>query len=198
MTHCKTSKKCQESVSFSQAENTFHEIENLDDFTEQERSQIWFSRQEFRDIKASYSNIIVMMRKKQLRNDTDEHCTRGLECWSVAGGKRRRDTLRNGRDAVLGEQERQRTDEVNEETLAIVYRQFAHHSQQAATNMGRRDQQEITEYAYDIPAQYLVGLQSIPVRATRRASPARISVGLGGRPRVRVSLGGSSRRASAA
>jgi hypothetical protein len=197
MISCKSSKKCQESVSFSQDENTFHEIENLDDFTEQERSQIWFNREEFRDIKASYTNIIVMMRKKQLRCDTDEHCTRGLECWSVAGGKRRRDTLRNGRVAVLGEQERQRADVFNEEMLAIVYRQFAHHSQQAATNMGRRDQQEITEYAYDIPAHYLVGLQSLPVRAARRASPARINVGLG-RPRVQVSLGGVSRRRAAA
>jgi hypothetical protein len=198
MTSCKSSKKCQKGVTFSQPVNTYHKIENVDDFTEQERNQIWCSREEFSDVKTSYRNIIEMMRKKHLLSDTDEHCTRGLECWSIAGGKRRRDTQRKAQVAVLGEQERQRTDGVNEETLAIVYRQFADHSQQAATNMGRRDQQEITEYAYDLPAQYFVGLHSVPVRTARRSSPTRINVSLGGRPRVQVPLGGASRRRAAA
>jgi hypothetical protein len=198
MTSCKSSKTGQKSVSFSQSKNTLHEIENLDDFTEQERSQIWFNREEYSDIKARYRHIIEMMRKKQLLSDTDEHCTRGLECRSIAGSKRRRDSQRNGLVAVLGEQDRQRADGVNEETLAIVYRQFAYHSQQAATNMGRRDQQAITEFAYDLPAQYLVGLRSLPVRAARMASPTRRNVGISGRPRIQVSLGGASRRRATA
>jgi hypothetical protein len=204
MASCKSSNaKCQKSVTFTLSTDQIHEIENLQDFTTQEKSQIWFNRDEFRAIKASYLAILKMMRTKELLQDTEEHCTRGLECWSVAGGKRRRDTQRNGLVAVLGEQTRQRGVDHesvnNEETLAIVYRQFTQISQQAATNMGRRDHQGITDYAYDLAPKYLVGLQQCqPVRAARRTSPTRIIVGLGGGGRKRVSLGGASRRRAAA
>jgi hypothetical protein len=178
-------RKSKKSVYFSPEESrVVLEIESLDDISREERLQVWFSRQEFADIKLSYREIILMMRKKELLVDTDELCTRGLECQSKAGSRRRRDTQLNGLRAVLGEQERQRGSSLCEpETLAIVYRQFSYHCQQAATNMGRRDEQAISEYALDLPAEYRV--ISVREQQIRTAAPVYFSA-----PRVRTSLPG--------
>ena len=194
-------KKCQKAVSFAECIETVREIEQLTDFTAEERTSLWFSREEFDEIKAAYRNIIEMMRKKQLLTDTEEHCTRGLECRSIAGSKRRRDTQLKGLLAVLGEQDRQKADGVQEpETMAIVYRQYAYHAQQAATNMGRRDYESVAEFMYDLPAEYRIGLPVVASRTIVQAAQPRRSVGLGASPRSRVtvSLGGISRRRATA
>jgi hypothetical protein len=212
--------KCRKSVSFHETQlNHVLEIENLEQISKEECSMIWFSREEFHVIKNNYQEIILKMRNKELLRDTDEHCTRGLECRSKAGSKRRRDTQLNGLLAVLGEQERQQRDGVEEpETLAVMYRQFSYHSQQAATNMGRRDELEIQDYTADTQLACLAYLRN-PNMAAMAAAAAGLHHGLpagrrgftSGSPRqmqrnsqVKVRLGGggaaatSRRRAAAA
>lgn len=185
--------KSRKSVSFHETQlNHVLEIENLEQISEEERSMIWFSREEFNVIKNNYQEIILKMRNKELLRDTDEHCTRGLECRSKAGSKRRRDTQVNGLLAVLGEQERQQQDGLEEpETLAVMYRQFSYHSQQAATNMGRRDEHEIQDYTADTQIACLAYLRNPNVAAM--AAAAGLHHGL---PAVRRSLtSGSPRQA---
>jgi hypothetical protein len=117
-----------------------HPIESLDDYTEEEHTQTWFSRREYDDIKASYSYLIHRMRNKEQIAETEITSTRGLEGRSRAGAKARREVQTKSMVSVLAEQQRQRVEgRTDPEALAIVYRQFAYHSLQAAVNMGRRD-----------------------------------------------------------
>ena len=221
-THSAGARKRRKSVSFSKQLAAIQQIDSLDQISDEERSMIWFTREEFADIKSSYQEIIAMARNKEFVQDSDNFCTRGLECRSKAGSRRRRETQLNALFAVLCEQERQQIEGIEQlESLAIVYRQFSYHSQQAATNMGRRDEHDIRAYTADTRAQF--GLQvQIPIAAASTFSTAgrRISLAshatnrrnVAARPqssrqhhqpsqrnsRVKVMLGSSSRRRAAA
>ena len=168
--------KRRKSVAISVEPSTIHEIENLEQISEEERSNMWFTREEYSEIKASYLEIITMTRNKEFITDSERHCTRGLECRSKAGSRRRRDTQRNALFAVLGEQERQQAEGIQQvDTLAVIYRQFSFHSQQAATNMGRRDEYEILDYTADTRAQFGISLQSSYTASTTTGGRIRVS-----------------------
>ena len=168
--------KRRKTVSISTQASTIHEIENLEQISEEERSNMWFTREEYSEIKASYLEIITMTRNKEFITDSERHCTRGLECRSKAGSRRRRDTQRNALFAVLGEQERQQREGIRQvDTLAVIYRQFSFHSQQAATNMGRRDEHEILDYTADTRAQFGIALQSSYTTSTTTGGRIRVS-----------------------
>ena len=202
-------KKRRKTVTFTDAPSDCRRIENLDQLSDEEKALVWFTREEFAAIKASYQEIIHMTRNKEFVKDSEKHCTRGLECRSKAGSRRRRDTQLNALIAVLTEQDRQRKHGVAEpDTLAVMYRQYSYHSQQAATNMGRRDEMEILEYTSDTQVEFGVRLQCSASRNRsnhnlmlgRRSSTGSHSPRAGQRSsRVNVMLGGPSvshRRAS--
>jgi hypothetical protein len=126
---------------------TVHEIKSLDDYTDEERRLTWFTRREFRDIKASYRELIHRMSQREYIQDTDDCSIRGLEGRSRAGSKNRQDIIVASILSVLNEQSLQKSEGRNDpETLAIAYRAHSYHSLQAASLMGRRDEVAIAEY----------------------------------------------------
>jgi hypothetical protein len=126
---------------------TVHEIKSLDDYTDEERCQTWFTREEFADIKASYRELIHRMSQRENIQDTDDCSIRGLEGRSRAGSKNRQEIIVASILAVLKEQTLQKSEGRNDpETLAIAYRTHSYHSLQAASIMGRRDEAAIVEY----------------------------------------------------
>mmetsp|Transcript_8193 Transcript_8193/g.23541 ORF Transcript_8193/g.23541 Transcript_8193/m.23541 type:complete len:315 (+) Transcript_8193:419-1363(+) len=198
---------CEDETTHSSGVHTeVHEIERWQDMSEQEHADVWFSRLEFDCIKRSYREIIARMRNKEILRDTDDVSTRGLECRSGAGSKRRRDAQINGLMAVLCEQDRQHKEQVNDpETLAAVYRQYSYHCQQAATNMGRRDEYAVMEFMQDLPRSFRVGMsEAMQMRLSLPTAPARRGLGLGGSPRYTarngriVGLGGPPTRKGSA
>lgn len=194
----KMGQKSRKSVVISETATVVHIIENLYQLSAEERAQVWWSRKESDEIRRGYKNLISKMSNKELLRETDDCCTRGLEGKSRAGFKQRRDAQLNGLLAVLNEQDRQQAEGVNEpETLAIIYRQFSYHCQQAAANMGRRDQQAIAEYTYNMDASY----RPRQARSTRLPAPnlqERRSPRSVPRRRPTVVVAGSSRRRAAA
>ena len=192
-------------VSFGPAgdvQEEIHFIKSFNEYTPEERKQLWFSRQEFDDISRSVLTLIELMRTTTMMPlDGSADCTRGLEIRTRAGAKRRKEVLRNGLTSVLQEQYRQRQARICEpETLAILYRQHgAYQSQQAATNMGRRDAQEIADYLFeDLPAEFLATLSTATI--LNRSSLSRSSAKLpspplsGGRRNLGLVGGGTSQQ----
>jgi hypothetical protein len=141
-----TAGKRQKSVTISEA-RTVHEIQSVEDYSEEERYQTWFTRNEFRDIKASYRELILRMSNREYIEDTDQCSTRGLEGRSRANSRNRQNIIMTSILAVLNEQDMQRSEGRNDpETLAIAYRHHSYHPLQAASMMGRRDETAIAEY----------------------------------------------------
>jgi hypothetical protein len=140
------SAKSAKSVSISDSSPVIHVVKSLEDYSEEELEETWFTRTEFDEIKTSYKDLIFRMRNKEFLKDTDDCCTRGLEGRSKAGARHRREIILNSLVAVLTEQQRQREERRSDpEAIASVYRQHSYHSLQAAANMGRRDQYSIAE-----------------------------------------------------
>jgi hypothetical protein len=126
-----------------------HSIGSLDEYTQEEHSQTWYSRQEYSAIRASYTDLIHRIRNKEWIAETEDTSTRGIEGRSRAGEKARREIQIKSMVSVLSEQQRQRVEgRTDPEALAIGYRQYAYHALQAAANMGRRDAQAVV--AFDI------------------------------------------------
>jgi hypothetical protein len=126
---------------------TIHEVASLDDYTDEERHQTWFTRTEFAEIKTSYRDLIHRMSQRECIQDTDECSIRGLEGRSHAGSKNRQNIIVSSIFAVLHEQDLQKREGRNDpDTLAIAYRTHSYHSLQAACIMGRRDEAAIAEY----------------------------------------------------
>jgi hypothetical protein len=126
---------------------TIHEVASLDDYTDEERHQTWFTRTEFAEIKTSYRDLIHRMSQRECIQDTDNCSIRGLEGRSHAGSKNRQNIIVASIVAVLNEQDLQKSEGRNDpDTLAIAYRVHSYHSLQAACIMGRRDEAAIAEY----------------------------------------------------
>jgi len=162
-------------VSIAKDDAVVHEVEGRHQYSPEEVEATWFSRNDVAKIKSEHKSLINRMRIRKDHHtsaafDNDDVCTRGLECQSKAGSKLRRQVQIKAMVAVFEEQERHRrkrrasapagagtttnqnVDGDNDENdivvqaIAIVYRQCSYHSQQAAANMGRRDEHAIADY----------------------------------------------------
>jgi len=162
-------------VSIAKDDAVVHEVEGRHQYSPEEVEATWFSRNDVTKIKSEYRLLINQMRIRRDHHasaafDNDDVSTRGLECQSKAGSKLRRQVQIKAMVAVLEEQERHRRrrrasapagagtrtnqnvdgdnddDDHVVQAIAIVYRQCSYHSQQAAANMGRRDEHAIADY----------------------------------------------------
>lgn len=149
-------------VTIAKYEAVVHEVGGIHDYSQSEVEATWFSRQEFDDIKSSYRSLINQMRIRkdhhmtQALDNDDVSSTRGLECQSKAGSQLRKQIQMQAMAAVFDEQERHRRRrrrtiddddyDLAVQAIAIAYRQCSYHSQQAALNMGRKDEYAIAYY----------------------------------------------------
>ena len=107
-------------------------------------SDLWFTKQEYQLMQRSRVFIVRMMASKQVALDDADMCARGLENMTKAGGRRRRENIQTSIDAVLDEQEHQwQQGQVNLGALARVYTQATRHCAMAAYIAGQRDAKEV-------------------------------------------------------
>mmetsp|Transcript_16121 Transcript_16121/g.29938 ORF Transcript_16121/g.29938 Transcript_16121/m.29938 type:complete len:239 (-) Transcript_16121:94-810(-) len=213
--------KSKKRVSLSDSPTVVHEVKSLQDYSEEEIEQTWFTRKEFDDIKTSYRDLLRRMRNKEYIKDTDDCSTRGLEGRSRAGARNRQSIIMESILSVLNEQMEQEMEGRNDpEAIAIAYRQYGYHSLQAAQNMARRDQDAIAQYQLSDYAVQAGGSihnvrqmtrQDSSGSATRRSNASIPNLGLSGGRRsftdpvrrtskvaMAASTGGGRRRAAAA
>ena len=162
-------------VSIATDEAAVHEVEGRHQYSPSEVEATWYSRNDVNEIKSQYKSLINQMRIRKDHHtstsfDNDNVSTRGLECQSKAGSRLRRQVQIKAMVAVFEEQERHRRkrrasapagagattnqnvdgdhdeNDLAAQAIAIVYRQCSYHSQQAAANMGRRDEHAIADY----------------------------------------------------
>lgn len=117
---------------------------HVNDYTDEEYTDSWFSRKELKDLKGCLGITVRMMVSGNLEEDTDEYCSRGLEIRTSAGCEQRKMNKRRGWDAALGEQERQQTRCIDDpELIASAFIQATAASRKIALMNGLRDELEV-------------------------------------------------------
>lgn len=148
---CEPSEKTEpRRVRFRQTVNVRPTI-HVDDISEQEKMDTWFSQLEFNQIKDDVTRIVKMMIIGTFEGDNDEDCSRGLECRTRTGAIQRRENKWVALHAVLDEQDRQieELDFFDDDLLRKVYIQENKLCRQESLEMGIRDFEEL-RLMYDI------------------------------------------------
>lgn len=97
-------------------------------------------RRDFSMIRAAYSVTVRIMATGRCLEDSEEHCTRGLEYRTPEGSQKRQANKWNAIEAVLDEQHRQREECVNDdENLSRVYKSVGDRCQIEALERGLAD-----------------------------------------------------------
>ena len=122
------------------------EIPHLDDISESVVESIWYSAQEYSEIKSSYQLTIFMMESGE-KITGDDHTTRGLEYRTQEGAWARYENKRDAYNAVLDEQDRQwKVDKDDFDKLREIYLLHSTKCAQAAVVRALQDEQEIKDY----------------------------------------------------
>jgi hypothetical protein len=130
-------KAAKKSVHFTSSV-TVRSIPDLDDFTQEERSQVWYNEQELVQIKQEAQDLIEQVKERKLSHTVDE--LRGLH---MTQKRQRRAAWVMARSCVLDEQKRQARHQhgngSDPETIARMYRSFAFAATQIAQKIGLDD-----------------------------------------------------------
>ena len=120
----------------------FKPVKHIDDFTDEEIEDIWFTEYDLNVIRADcVATVRNMINNKELI-DEETNCTRGLEFKTPAGAKFRKKNKQTAIKAVMAEQRLQKsTAVVDEECLSKVYRASAGNSKRISHIMALRDEQ---------------------------------------------------------
>jgi len=130
------------SVDFS-GENKVIEFEKPE---EEERENIWYSRDEYDIIKARNSLIVKMMKKGNF-TENEEHSFRGLEHKLRDGFKQRRDNKFAALNSVLEEQDRQYARGLKDDSnIAQKYEEVVINAKQSAFYLGMKDHEQSLAY----------------------------------------------------
>lgn len=147
-------------VTFNQ-EVYVREIEHINDMDDDEVDDIWYSRGDYKDMKAKYSITARMMaRGWNIPEDDPEHCTRGLEYRTPEGSRARQLNKITSLTRVLDEQERQRITGIESDgALAEVYIRSSSHCREASLKLGLKDEKDV-DYAevYQLMFQHFLKL----------------------------------------
>jgi hypothetical protein len=101
-------------------------------------------RRDYSIIRATYSATVRFMAAGRCLEDSEEHCTRGLEYRTPQGSQKRQANKWNAVEAVLDEQHRQREECLNEdESLSRVYKTVADRCQMEAFERGLADAEAV-------------------------------------------------------
>jgi len=110
----------------------------LDDYSNEEKSQVWYNEQELLQIKQEAQELIQQAKQKKLPHTADE--LRGLH---MTQKRQRRSVWMMALACVLDEQQRHIRNGVPKdraaETLAKLYKSFAFSAVQIAQKLGEED-----------------------------------------------------------
>lgn len=127
------------SVDFVGDKPKTHEFDCLD---EDEKGEVWYSRDEYDIIKARNSLIVKMMKSGAFEENT-EQSFRGLEHKLKEGFRQRRENKFNALNAVLEVQDRQYDKgQTCQEVIAQAYRRVSLNAKESAFMLGCRDAEE--------------------------------------------------------
>ena len=130
-----------------------HRIPHLSDLPEDVVASTWYNRSEFDAVKRSYQVTVRMIMKGHVftsyDEDTNSHCTRGLEYRTKEGARFKQKVKLYAMLAVLDEQDRQRQAGVRDpESLSKAYRQESEKATSRAFVRGLKDELDIQEYLH--------------------------------------------------
>jgi len=114
-------------------------------------SDYWFTNEDFSRMKKSFAPTVQRMMNgtlsKDLEEQNEDYCTRGLEYRTRDGAKRRMKNKYDGMAAVLHEQDRQTFEETpDDELLARAYREANFHCISEAKTLGEQDALNVQLY----------------------------------------------------
>lgn len=139
------------SVHFAEDKNEVFPVIHLNDIPEKEVEAIWYTAEEYSEIKASYQITIFMMEAGD-NVENDGHTSRGLEYRTQEGAWARYENKRDAYNAVLDEQDRQwKVDKDDFEQIRNIYCEHSTKCSNAAVMRALKDMQEAIEYLKDSP-----------------------------------------------
>jgi hypothetical protein len=129
------------SVRFVEKKNQVYPVERIDDISDEEFVQIWYTHDDYDEFKSACGETVALIEAgKKL---TPEHTNRGLENKTHQGGCSKIQIKRNACNAVLDEQGRQwlaREDDTDQ--FARVYMKHSKRCANAAVQKAREDEME--------------------------------------------------------
>eukprot|EP00543_Licmophora_paradoxa_P008844 CAMPEP_0202457970 /NCGR_PEP_ID=MMETSP1360-20130828/18822_1 /ASSEMBLY_ACC=CAM_ASM_000848 /TAXON_ID=515479 /ORGANISM="Licmophora paradoxa, Strain CCMP2313" /LENGTH=240 /DNA_ID=CAMNT_0049078223 /DNA_START=27 /DNA_END=749 /DNA_ORIENTATION=+ len=118
-------------------------IEHVNDMTDEEISDVWWTKEDFHYMKATFAITVRRIMNGVYLGDDDEHCSRGLEYRTRDGALCRRNNKLLGLLAVLEEQDRQvATCEYSDVRIACEYMKANKKCRKEALHMGLYDEEE--------------------------------------------------------
>lgn len=132
-------------IRFAEKNEIFH-IQHLDDMTDEEVFNIWYTSKEYSEIKQAYQVTIFMMESGETITG-DEHTSRGLEYRTQEGAWARYENKRDAYNAVLDEQDRQwKVDKDDYEKIRQIYLKHSTKCANAAIVRALQDERDIKEF----------------------------------------------------
>jgi len=133
------------SVKFADKNEVFP-IQHLDEMTDEDIFEIWYTSQEYSEIKQAYQLTIFMMESGETISG-DEHTSRGLEYRTQEGAWARYENKRDAYNAVLDEQDRQwKVDKDDYEKIRQIYLKHSTKCANAAIVRALQDERDIKDY----------------------------------------------------
>jgi len=121
-------------------------IKHVDNMTDDELDDVWYNRDDFDGFKMSFLRIVKLLSSGAYLGDDENNCTRGLEGRTREGAFLRKANKYHGRQAVLFEQQRQRSLGINDENLiSKAYIVENLRCRLTALEKGIQDQNEVFE-----------------------------------------------------
>jgi len=133
------------SVKFADKNEVFP-IQHLDEMTDEEIFEIWYTSREYSEIKQAYQLTIFMMESGETISG-DEHTSRGLEYRTQEGAWARYENKRDAYNAVLDEQDRQwKVDKDDYEKIRQIYLKHSTKCANAAIVRALQDERDIKDF----------------------------------------------------
>lgn len=121
-------------------------IKHVDNMTDEELDDVWYNRDDFDGFKMSFLRIVKLLSSGAYLGDDENNCARGLEGRTREGAFLRKANKYHGRQAVLYEQQRQRSLGINDDNLiSKAYIVENLRCRLTALEMGIQDQNEVFE-----------------------------------------------------
>lgn len=131
--------------------NEVFPIQHLDDMTDDEIFEIWYTSREYSEIKQAYQLTIFMMESGEAITG-DEHTSRGLEYRTQEGAWARYENKRDAYNAVLDEQDRQwKIDKDDYEKIRQIYLKHSTKCANAAIVRALQDERDIKDFLAEEP-----------------------------------------------
>ena len=126
--------------------NEVFPIQHLDDMTDEEVFNIWYTSKEYSESKQAYQVTIFMMESGETITG-EEHTSRGLEYRTQEGAWARYENKRDAYNAVLDEQDRQwKVDKDDYEKIRQIYLKHSTKCANAAIVRALQDERDIKDF----------------------------------------------------